>query len=434
MQPAALSFIGLGLWFVLACLTLFNPELEVAWLSTGLALLLLALFDALQSRALPTPTVTRRVAGSVALGVWSEVQLSFYNPSPQPCQLAVFDDYPVSAELQGQPVHVSLAGLGRGDCQYRLRPQQRGSVTFAGVYLQLRSPWGFWTLRRYQPQVNQVKVYPNFAAVAGYALFATENRLGQLGIRKQQRRGEGMDFHQLREYRAGDSLRQIDWKATSRQRKLISKEYQDERDQQVIFLLDCGRRMLAQDDTLSHFDHSLNAVLLLAYVALRQGDALGLLTFSGALRWLSPRKGLLAINQVLNTLYDLYPQPRPSDYLEAARQLMSRSRKRALVVLVTNLRDEDSEELQAALRLLRKKHLVLLVSLQEKVLNEVLEQPVENFADALRQAATWEYLSHRRQTHEKLQQQGILYLDTEPAKLPVALVNYYLAIKRSGRL
>ncbi|HAI69446.1 MAG TPA: DUF58 domain-containing protein, partial [Gammaproteobacteria bacterium] len=205
-------------------------------------------------------------------------------------------------------------------------------------------------------------------------------------------------------------------------------------DQQIIFLIDCGRRMLAQDGALSHFDHTLNAILLLSYVALRQGDALGLMTFSGEHRWLAPRKGMNTVNIVLNTVYDLQPSTRSSDYWYAANQLMRRHNKRALVILISNLRDEDSDELLPALQLLRKKHLVLLASLQERILNDVLEQTVYTFEDALRHAATLDYLNARQGAHDTLKNKGIIYLDTEPEQLAVQMVNRYLEIKRSGML
>ncbi|MBT0875970.1 DUF58 domain-containing protein, partial [Campylobacter coli] len=118
----------------------------------------------------------------------------------------------------------------------------------------------------------------------------------------RRRRGEGTDFHQMREYRVGDSLRQIDWKATSRARKLISREYQDEKNQQLLVVLDTGRRMLAREPAspqgaaLAHFDHALDATLLVAYLALRQGDAVGLLTTGGERRWVPPRRGMAAID------------------------------------------------------------------------------------------------------------------------------------------
>jgi uncharacterized protein (DUF58 family) len=137
------------------------------------------------------------------------------------------------------------------------------------------------------------RVFPNFARIAHYTLLATDNRLSQIGILQRRRRGEGMEFQQLRDYRQDDAPRQIDWKASARVGRLISRDYQDERDQQIVFLLDCSARMRARDGDLSHFDHTLNALLLLAYVALRQGDAVGLATFGHpGPRVLPPRKSV----------------------------------------------------------------------------------------------------------------------------------------------
>ncbi len=434
IYPTRFTLLILSLWSLLAFLCWLFALPLLLWQISGLSLLLLLLLDAAQLKQLPQLQIQRQASSSLAVGVWSKVQLLLWHEAEHPCRVAIFDDYPQPSEIRDLPQNLRIPPRHRVKMRYQLRAQQRGAMHFGGVHIALTSRRGFWQLQRYQTLEQAVKVYPNFAAVTRYTLLATENRLGQLGIRQLQRRGEGLDFLQLREYRMGDSLRQIDWNATARQRKLISKEYQDERDQQVVFLLDCGRRMLARDGELSHFDHSLNAVLLLSYVALRQGDALGLMTFSGSQRWLSPRKGAGAINQVLNSIYDLQPSLHTSDYLLAAQTLMRYQRNRSLVILISNLRDEDSSTLGAALALLRQKHLVLLASLQESVLHQVLEQPIEDFRSAVQQAAVAEYLLHRRQAHESLTRRGVLHLDTEPQQLPVNLINHYLDIKRAGRL
>jgi uncharacterized protein (DUF58 family) len=277
-------------------------------------------------------------------------------------------------------------------------------------------------------------VYPNFRAVSRYSLLAAANRAGELGVRRRPRRGEGLEFHQLREYRQGDSLRQIDWKATARLRRAVSREYEEERDQQIVFLLDCGRKMHARDEALSHFDHALDAVLLLAHVALRQGDAVGLLAFSGSPRWLAPRKGAKQLDRVLNSVYDLTSGTRASDYLEAAQQLSRRLAKRALVVVVSNLRDEDHEELLLAARLLGRRHLVLVASMKERALSKALDSRVKDLDSALTISATHQYLQARRRAHERLRKSGVLALDAEPQQLAVALVNGYLDVKASGIL
>ena len=143
--------------------------------------------------------------------------------------------------MEGLPLTLTLPARRTAQTQYRYTPLQRGDVRFAGCDVRITGPLGLWEHQRFFDQVSNVRVYPNFAAVMRYTLLATDNRLSQIGIMQRQRRGEGLDFHQLREYREGDTQRQIDWNATARARKMISREYRDERDQQIMFLIDCGR-------------------------------------------------------------------------------------------------------------------------------------------------------------------------------------------------
>lgn len=434
MKPARLSLIAAASWFLLGIAAAVLPSLVLAWAIFGGVLLAAMLLDAALVLRAPVFSAVRRVASSLPVGVWSHAQVRIVNPSGRSWRMRVYDHYPQQSEAEGLPQTVRVPAGGFAEIDYRLRPLQRGDESFGLVQVQLDSPLRLWQRSRLLGAAQRVKVYPNFAEVAKYTLFATDNRLSQIGIKKHRRRGEGLSFHQLRDYRAGDALRQIDWKATARLQRLISREYQDERDQQVVFLIDCGRRMLAKDDALSHFDHALNAVLLLSYVALRQGDAVGFFAFAGPQRFLPPRKGALSINTVLNNVYDLQPTTHASDYSLAASELLKRLKKRSLVVLVTNLRDEDADELRPAIALLRKRHLVVLASLQEAILNQVVQRPVQSFDQALSMAATDIYLEQRRQAHQALKNFGVMMLDVEPAQLPVALVNRYLDIKLSGRL
>ena len=152
------------------------------------------------------------------------------------------------------------------------------------------SPWGLWRRRVLRRERASLRVYPDFLAGGSLREISAEHSAALLGIHLQRRRGEGTDFMQLREFRQGDILRQVDWKASARMCKLVSREYQDEHDRDIVFLLDCGRRMHASDGALTHFDHALNAMLLTAWFALKQGDGVGVCTFAGAGRWLEPRK------------------------------------------------------------------------------------------------------------------------------------------------
>jgi uncharacterized protein (DUF58 family) len=265
-------------------------------------------------------------------------------------------------------------------------------------------------------------------------MLATDHRLSQMGVQKTRRRGEGLDFDQLREYREGDPQRSVDWKASQRFDRLISREYQEERDQQIVFLIDCGRRMGAKDGPSSHFDHALDATMLLAYVSLRQGDAVGLMTMSGRRLWLPPRKSQAMVSRILNEVYSLQPGLLTSDYTQAAVELAARLKKRALVVIISNLRDEDDDALLPALRLLQRRHLVLFASLRERAIDDAIAQPVDAYQDALTHAAAVEYRIRRDAAFARLKQGNVVCLDVPPQRLAMALVNQYLEVKRSGRL
>mgnify|MGYP001010093900 CR=1 FL=1 len=341
-------------------------------------------------------------------------------------------------EVAGLPIALTMGPHQIVQASYPARPIQRGDAQFAPIEIRLASRLGLWQQRRRIGAPALLRVVPNFAAITKYALAATDNRLASIGVLRRQRRGEGLEFHQLREYRSGDALRSIDWKATARTRKLIAREYQEERDQTILFLIDRGRRMGARDGELSHFDHVLNAALLLAYVGLREGDAVGLLTMGSGdpihERFLAPRKSQRAVNDILNAVYDLQPTLATSDYQRAAVELLHRVRKRALVVILTNLRDEDDDDLVPALQLLRTRHLVLLASLRERTLGDALAQPITSFDDALTHAAAAEFLQRRSVAMRQLALGGVMLLDVEPQALAVTLVNRYLEVKRSGRL
>ncbi len=427
-----LWLVGLALAGALAAS--IEPALLPAWSLVAGGLAVVALGDMLTALRVRAPAALREVPGSLPLGVRDEVSLRFANQTGRRITLDAFDHHPPGFEAEGLPRRVTLPAQGWAELRYAVRPVERGVAHFGPVEVRIASPLGLWLRTRFLGQPNDVQVYPNFAALTGYALLATDNRLSQIGVLQRRRRGEGLEFHQLREYREGDVPRQIDWKATARTAKLVSREYQDERDQQVLLVVDCGRRMGAKDGEISHFDHVLNAALLVAYVSLRQGDAVGLMTMSGERRYLAPRKSQATINLILNRVFDLQPSLSASDYYDAALEVMKRVRKRTLVVFLSNVRDEDDDTLGPALRLLQTRHLVLFASLRESILSRALAARVDTFERALTHAAAADYLGARELAFRRIEKGGAVCFDTEPENLPIALVNRYLEIKRSGRL
>jgi uncharacterized protein (DUF58 family) len=398
-----------------------------------------AAFDAIWLLRLPSPRVKRHLPGSLTMGRWCDVRVELEYDSPRSVSLSVFDHGPSEPdayhEIEHLPQHLILRPQRTAQLTYRLRPASRGDFTFDRTEVHLRSPLRLWWSRRYLPNLDRTRVYPDFARLQNGQLLGVESWLRQVGIRQQPRRGAGLEFHQLREFREGDSLRQIDWKATARHRAPIAREYQDERDQQILFMLDCGRRMRSQDGELTHFDHALNACLLLTYVALHQGDAVGLSTFAGEHdRHVPPVKGTRQLNVLLNQLYNLSTTQRPADYAVAIRHIVSRQKRRALVVLITNLRDEDDELLLEAVKQLSRHHRVLIASLRETVLDDLRETPVQTWEQAVEYCGAVDLLNARSGLHERLIAHGIPVLDVRPSELGPELVSRYLSWKKAGSL
>lgn len=432
MRPAPLLILLLAGWGLAGLAVPFLGWPLWQWQVAGAVLAVVAAFDAWWLRGRPTPEVVREVPEALPLGIEREVGLQLESHVRQ--RVEVFDLHPGGWVASGLPRRLQLAPLSATRITYRLQPNARGDATFDGVMLRLRSLLWLWRHVRVAGAPQRVRVYPNFAPLTRFALFSAEQASRLVGAHLKRRRGEGTDFHQMREYRVGDSLRQIDWKATARSRKLISREYQDEKNQQLVMLIDTGRRMMAREDALGHFDHVLNASLVVSYLALRQGDGVGLLAAGGDRRWVAPQRGMGAIDTLLRASYDLQPRAVATDYLAAATELSLRQRRRSLVMLVTNVRDEDIEDLLAAVRLLQRRHLVCVASLRETSLDDALGDEVRDLQGAIHAGAVARYLEQRKAAHEALRSHRVMVLDVTSDELPAALVERYLAVKRDGVL
>jgi len=406
---------------------------EVWWL-TFTGLILLALLDALRPGPLLAIKITRSIPDNLALGVTNSVSLELYNPLTRLIHIELNEQQPPSLSIMGLPIKLSVKPEARIKVSYQLVAIERGDSVLPPLVARIHSPWCLWQHRTPLGAQKSLKVYPNFTAIASIAELGVEDHVRQLGIHLSQRRGDGLEFKQLREFQEGDALRQVDWKATARHFKPISREYQDERDQEVFFLLDCGRRMRHMEGKLSHFDHALNALLLTASIAIRQGDAVGFMSFSGKERWLNPVKGPSAIGILLNQLYDLQSTSQNSDFLQVAESFAQRHQKRSMVVIISNIRKEDNDDLIRATRMLSKRHVVMVASLRENLLDKNIATPVNNFDEALRYAGTQQFAAERSFTLQQLTAEGAMMVDSSPQHLHEKLVSKYFHMKRSHRL
>ena len=294
----------------------------------------------------------------------------------------------------------------------------RGTFVFPATTLIVRSIMGFWEFKQTVANSTRVRVYPDFSAISRFLEIAAVERTAQVGVKLVARRGSGLEFHQLREYRFGDPVNHLDWNATSKRRKLITREFQDERDQRICILLDSGMTMRSKDDDLSLFDHALNALILVCYVALRQGDSVAVQFFGNSDKWQSPVKGANAINKVLNAVYDVHSGPVLTDYISAAETFVTRQRKRSMVLMITNAREGDAA-LPLALRLLSSRHLTVLVNLRERGIDKLVERKISTFSDAILVAERANYLHSRKVQQMRCSRSCHAILDCTPQALLV---------------
>ena len=419
-------------WCLVAVAVLVSFRLELThllWWSAG-GVIGIALVDFLLGLKSPELFYERTLPSRFALGQDEPVTLTLTNRGRRNLKLNVFDGVPATGEARELPWQGLVKPGQRMAVTYFVRMLQRGPEQFTPTDFLVGSPLGLWRRRVQLGDVESVKVYPNYEPLVSYALLATEQRIEQMGIIRKNRAGMSKEFHQLRDYAQGDPLSQVDWKSSARRLELISRDYQEQRDQTVLLAIDSGTRMRSVEGELSHFDHCLNSMLLLSYIALRQGDKVGVLKFGGEGRWLPPVKGQHQMPTLLNHLYDYDITREPSDFREAAEKILVRQKRRALVVILTNLRGEDGTELFASLEQLRRTHLVVLASLQENsVLKAAEATEIKDLDQALTVAGAHHYRKERIEVLNKLQELGIHTIDTTARDLPIALCNAYLDVK-----
>ena len=429
-----LVWVFLGLLVVIAEVFGWNSLLllRIIFWSYLALLATLVLVDGLRLRRKPLLQATRTLDPHLALGVRQRVVIKLDNLSTEVQSLWLTDFPPDQLQLEGLPVKLSIEPGSHALVRYWVTPIHRGLAEFGQVCCRVSSRWGYWQRNFFYGDTQRSKIYPNYKPLFRSSFINSDQLYADLGVQLRQRRGEGTDFNQLRDFRVGDSLRQIDWQATARFQKPISREYQEERDQQVVFLLDCGRRMRARDGEISHFDHALNALLLASFVALRQGDSVGLLSFAGQSRWVPPIKGRLQVSHLLDQIYDLHSSLATSDYLEVARQLLARQPRRCLVILISSLEPQDREDLSKAAKLLSRHHLVMVASMRQQVLGDIQSAEIESIDDALRYCGVSRHLQEQAAMFSELRSDNIIVADTAPAYMHSTLINQYLSLKRAG--
>ncbi|HPM82046.1 MAG TPA: DUF58 domain-containing protein [Candidatus Anammoximicrobium sp.] len=416
---------------VLSLALAFYPQAFLLVATVDVVIVIVAAADLLSLPNVRSFSVERSLLRIASLKKRHAVSLTISNHSGRAWQVWIRDDVPQEFEATPDEFVRRLSVRSRITLHYDLIASRRGSFALTAVHVRVRSGLGLWQRFLVFPCQSQLFVYPDMRQLSEYAILARTNRLSLMGVRRTRKVGLDHDFERLRDYSQDDNYKHIDWRATARRRKLTVRDFQTSQSQRIVFLLDCGRMMTNEAVGISLLDHSLNALLMLSYVALHQGDAVGLICFSDQIHtFVPPRGGMNQMNRLLHAAFDRFPQLVESRYDEAFLYLTSRCKKRSLVVLITNLIDEvNANQIQRWLSTLSGRHLPLGVLLRDHQLFDAANLPQPTGRDLYRAAAAAEILTWRHQVLTDLQHQGVLSLDVFPEDMTAPLVNRYLEIK-----
>jgi uncharacterized protein (DUF58 family) len=425
---AVIGFLGYWLpWALDAMLVADLVLIALIWLDASLALRVEA----------TGVSVTREPLPALSVGHVGEVTYRWTNASRRQAMLQVREMRP---EILGglQPAHpVRVSAQSTVKDTVPVVPVQRGRESAGGFFIDSTGPLGLGRRRLRFELPWEVVVYPSLVSVRLRASVADALRRRDAGTKPVRKLGEGRLFESLREWVPGDDLRHIDWKATARRRKVITRQYEAERRQQVLLVLDTGRLMTAEVAAgVPRLDFAVQAALELAYAAAQYDDNVGIMTFAdGVQHFVAPERGRTGVRRVLDVLAVVQPKLVEPDYPGAFRYLAARNRKRALTVFFTDVIDRfASDALVANVATLRPRHLPLAVTLRNPELDAAAALRPETSRDAFRKAAAEELLHAREEALGHMRRAGVLVIDVTPQRAAQAVVAKYLDLKRRGTL
>jgi uncharacterized protein (DUF58 family) len=315
-------------------------------------------------------------------------------------------------------------------------PVARGEDTLGTLYVSYENRLGLLRRRMKVAAPETFRVFPDLSAVERYGALHVRNRLIEAGLRKMRLRGSGTEFESLREFADGDAFRSIDWKATARRGKVMVAQYEVERSQNVMLVLDCGRLMTPRIGDQRKLDYAVTAALSLATIAGLASDRVGVVAFAQRIVAASaPRSTRSSIAKLTELLYDLEPRFEEANYARAFAYLRAHLHKRSLIVFLTDVIDPVSQAaVFAELGTLAHRHLVMCVFMNDAAVTQALASAPHDTVAASRASVALDLLDERKTAAAMLTRTGAVVLDVPAAKLSTALIDEYLRVKQRGLL
>lgn len=404
--------------------------LQHLWRYPAAALILALLYEAIYARRKGF-SLQRELPPHAALGRQAKGVLTVYNSGPLPLKLQLHQPLPPDAQGE-QPIYdMAIAAHGKQSKTFLFFPQSLAELTWDTVYTRVQGFFGLAWWNRTLPLTSRLAVEPDY-------LHRDERNIGikKTGDYHKLRAGTGSELLFLRNYRPGDPIKAIDWKATARSGKHMVRVFTEEQHLTIVFAIDAGRSSSIQTGRLSRYHHYVNICARLAEKAVAHNDLIGLVIYAEKpLLSLPPARGRPALLRLRQALQTTTPSPRESNPLAAAGELQRWLRHRSLVVLLTDLDVSDvSSQIVNTAKLLSPKHLPLLASLEDEQMNALRDAPAENPVDPYNALAAME-ISHRiRSAILRLQRLGACVVRDSADRLDDSVLRFYEQLRQRKRI
>ena len=420
----------------LASIVVLVADGVLGFLVVNAVLAVAALVDwALASRP-SVVEITRGLPEVVQLEGRDEIVWRVANPTGRRQRVGFADELAPSLRAGSRRARVTVPAHGAADVSTTIHPSRRGRFEPTAMTVRVEGPLGLAARQQTRRLPGVLRVYPPFRSREEAELRINKARILEVGLRSAPGLGGGTEFDQLREFTVDDEVRRMDWAATARAGKAIVRTYRAERNQTVISLLDNGRIMAGRAADVPRVEHAMDAVMMLTAVATRLGDRAGLVAFDREVRAIvAPGHTRDQLGRVTEAMYQLEPALAESDYQGAFAATLARFRRRAMLVLFTDLVEQAvGETLIPALPLISRNHLVVVAAVQDpQVVQWALATPRDGVG-AYRKAAAVAALDERRRTTARLRGLGATVVDAPPGQLAPQLADAYLRVKATGRL
>lgn len=380
--------------------------------------------------------VERRMDTVLSVRAKNSINLTLSNEGKVLLRGRFRDELPESFTVTDNEFEFEIPSGGQLEHGYVARPTERGELEMPGSFVRLLAPFGLCEIQYRLGNEEHIRVFPNVKRVAEFDLLNRRGRLSLMGVRRTRYRGLGTEFESMREYTEGDDYRRIDWKTTAKKGKFVVKDYELERNQAVILCIDLGRHMMATVGETTKLDHILDASLMLMHAAERAGDQIGLLVYAeNVVRYVPPRRGRSQVVVLLDAIHNLRARPVESDIVSALAFLASRWKRRALVVMFTDVENPvHAEMLVKAIQPLRYRHLWFVTRVLDPRLDELSAQPIKSRRDFFQRAALSWYFKERNAARDIMSQLRIESIESEPEGLWQALVGAYVDAKQKAAI